>query len=253
MFASISAADVPPDRPASSRARGPSMKLRGGPHALPLRNATERRCHGLCPIVPAHPSASGRRRRARGRPSVGAGRHPRNLRADDLLLPTPGAVHAQPAAKRTQTAKATQDEPASRPIQSIVALVNDEPITGYEIEQRVALVDARRAGRAEEAASQAQVAEHERAVQELRHEAAAGKSAEDGSGTAGARASVAGRVRRQHQVADRERVRADRAQAGARGAHRGAPEAAGGQEADASSPPTTKSTASSAAWPNATR
>jgi len=56
-----------------------------------------------------------------------------------ISLATPGAVHAQPAAKRTQTAKATQDEPASRPIQSIVALVNDEPITGYEIEQRVAL------------------------------------------------------------------------------------------------------------------
>ncbi|MEO8420345.1 MAG: SurA N-terminal domain-containing protein [Hyphomicrobium sp.] len=42
--------------------------------------------------------------------------------------------------KPTVTAKATQTGPSDdRPIQSIVALVNDEPITGYEIEQRVAL------------------------------------------------------------------------------------------------------------------
>ena len=42
--------------------------------------------------------------------------------------------------KPTVTAKATQAGPSDdRPIQSIVALVNDEPITGYEIEQRVAL------------------------------------------------------------------------------------------------------------------
>ncbi|MFA5900845.1 MAG: SurA N-terminal domain-containing protein [Hyphomicrobium sp.] len=42
--------------------------------------------------------------------------------------------------KHTMTAKATQaDAAADRPVQSIVALVNDEPITGYEIEQRVAL------------------------------------------------------------------------------------------------------------------
>jgi peptidyl-prolyl cis-trans isomerase SurA len=46
---------------------------------------------------------------------------------------------AQTPAKKIVTAKATQAEKADRPIQSIVALVNDEPITGYEIEQRVAL------------------------------------------------------------------------------------------------------------------
>lgn len=51
---------------------------------------------------------------------------------------------AEPAAKAkakgTQTAKATPAASAAdRPVQSIVALVNDEPITGYEIEQRVAL------------------------------------------------------------------------------------------------------------------
>jgi peptidyl-prolyl cis-trans isomerase SurA len=56
-----------------------------------------------------------------------------------LSMAMPDVTSAQAAEKRTQTAKATQDEPASRPIQSIVALVNDEPITGYEIEQRVAL------------------------------------------------------------------------------------------------------------------
>jgi peptidyl-prolyl cis-trans isomerase SurA len=56
-----------------------------------------------------------------------------------ISLAAATVVLAQPAEKPTQTAKATQDEPASRPIQSIVALVNDEPITGYEIEQRVAL------------------------------------------------------------------------------------------------------------------
>jgi peptidyl-prolyl cis-trans isomerase SurA len=51
----------------------------------------------------------------------------------------PTAAVAEPA-KRTVTAKATQaDAPSDRPIQSIVALINDEPITGYEIEQRVAL------------------------------------------------------------------------------------------------------------------
>lgn len=54
------------------------------------------------------------------------------------LAAAPGAVLAQN--KPTVTAKATQTEAGSdRPIQSIVALVNDEPITGYEIEQRVAL------------------------------------------------------------------------------------------------------------------
>ena len=43
-------------------------------------------------------------------------------------------------AKPTVVARVTQaDANADRPIQSIVALVNDEPITGYEIEQRVAL------------------------------------------------------------------------------------------------------------------
>jgi peptidyl-prolyl cis-trans isomerase SurA len=43
-------------------------------------------------------------------------------------------------AKPTVTAKASQSEASSdRPVQSIVALINDEPITGYEIEQRVAL------------------------------------------------------------------------------------------------------------------
>jgi peptidyl-prolyl cis-trans isomerase SurA len=55
------------------------------------------------------------------------------------LAAMPVVTSAQAAEKRTQTAKATQDEPTSWPIQSIVALVNDEPITGYEIEQRVAL------------------------------------------------------------------------------------------------------------------
>ncbi|MCZ7593609.1 MAG: SurA N-terminal domain-containing protein [Hyphomicrobium sp.] len=54
------------------------------------------------------------------------------------LTVAPGAVLAQD--KPTVTAKATAAEgTADRPIQSIVALVNDEPITGYEIEQRVAL------------------------------------------------------------------------------------------------------------------
>lgn len=43
-------------------------------------------------------------------------------------------------AKPTVVARVTQaDANGDRPIQSIVALVNDEPITGYEIEQRVAL------------------------------------------------------------------------------------------------------------------
>jgi peptidyl-prolyl cis-trans isomerase SurA len=55
------------------------------------------------------------------------------------LAAVPAITSAQGAEKRTQTAKVTQDEPTGRPIQSIVALVNDEPITGYEIEQRVAL------------------------------------------------------------------------------------------------------------------
>ncbi|KAB2939686.1 MAG: peptidylprolyl isomerase [Hyphomicrobium sp.] len=54
------------------------------------------------------------------------------------LTVAPGALLAQD--KPTVTAKATAAEgTADRPIQSIVALVNDEPITGYEIEQRVAL------------------------------------------------------------------------------------------------------------------
>ncbi|HEY8247775.1 MAG TPA: SurA N-terminal domain-containing protein [Hyphomicrobium sp.] len=53
---------------------------------------------------------------------------------------TPICVLAQGApAKRTQTAKATQEETPGRPVQSIVVLVNDEPITGYEVEQRVTL------------------------------------------------------------------------------------------------------------------
>ena len=62
--------------------------------------------------------------------------------------PVGTAPAATPAEKKkgaakprgTVTAKATPGEPARSPaIQSIVALVNDEPITGYEIEQRVAL------------------------------------------------------------------------------------------------------------------
>jgi peptidyl-prolyl cis-trans isomerase SurA len=54
------------------------------------------------------------------------------------LAGMPSALLAQD--KPTVTAKATQAGPSDdRPIQSIVALVNDEPITGYEIEQRVAL------------------------------------------------------------------------------------------------------------------
>ena len=61
-----------------------------------------------------------------------------SLLAAALAAPPTAAV-AEPA-KRTVTAKATQaDAPNDRPIQSIVALINDEPITGYEIEQRVAL------------------------------------------------------------------------------------------------------------------
>ena len=52
------------------------------------------------------------------------------------LAAHPPGAWAKP--KATQVAKAT--EPSSdRPVQSIVALVNDEPITGYEIQQRVAL------------------------------------------------------------------------------------------------------------------
>jgi peptidyl-prolyl cis-trans isomerase SurA len=51
-------------------------------------------------------------------------------------MPSPLLANDKP----TVTAKATQAGPSDdRPIQSIVALVNDEPITGYEIEQRVAL------------------------------------------------------------------------------------------------------------------
>lgn len=64
---------------------------------------------------------------------------------------SPAASEAAPAPKKneakkseakklTVTAKAADDAtPSTRPIQSIVALVNDDPITGYEIEQRVAL------------------------------------------------------------------------------------------------------------------
>lgn len=55
----------------------------------------------------------------------------------------PGDASAQaahPKPKPTVTARANPSDGASdRPVQSIVALVNDEPITGYEIEQRVAL------------------------------------------------------------------------------------------------------------------
>jgi peptidyl-prolyl cis-trans isomerase SurA len=61
-----------------------------------------------------------------------------SLLAGSLVVP-PTTVVAEPA-KPTVTAKATQaDTPSDRPVQSIVALINDEPITGYEIEQRVAL------------------------------------------------------------------------------------------------------------------
>ncbi len=57
-----------------------------------------------------------------------------------LLLPAGNVLAETPATpKKTVTAKATQAETVDRPVQSIVALVNDEPITGYEIQQRVAL------------------------------------------------------------------------------------------------------------------
>lgn len=57
-----------------------------------------------------------------------------------LAASAPQLTPAEAKPKPTVTAKATQaDTPPERPVQSIVALVNDEPITGYEIEQRVAL------------------------------------------------------------------------------------------------------------------
>jgi peptidyl-prolyl cis-trans isomerase SurA len=60
-----------------------------------------------------------------------------------LVVPGPTALAQSAAAEKPKhvvTARATQaDALADRPVQSIVVLVNDEPITGYEIQQRVAL------------------------------------------------------------------------------------------------------------------
>jgi peptidyl-prolyl cis-trans isomerase SurA len=53
------------------------------------------------------------------------------------LAAIPAAGLAQD--KPTVTAKANPAAGTDRPVQSIIALVNDEPITGYEVEQRVAL------------------------------------------------------------------------------------------------------------------
>jgi peptidyl-prolyl cis-trans isomerase SurA len=77
-------------------------------------------------------------------PSGSAGARPARLAAATLLalhgLVALEAAHAQgKSGKPTVTARATPAAAADRPVQSIVALVNDEPITGYEIEQRVAL------------------------------------------------------------------------------------------------------------------
>lgn len=60
--------------------------------------------------------------------------------APPAAAPTPDKKNATAKSRGTVTAKATPGEQARSPaIQSIVALVNDEPITGYEIEQRVKL------------------------------------------------------------------------------------------------------------------
>jgi peptidyl-prolyl cis-trans isomerase SurA len=50
-----------------------------------------------------------------------------------------GVPVAPPAERRTLTARAAPPDGASGSVQSILVLVNDEPITGYEVEQRVAL------------------------------------------------------------------------------------------------------------------
>lgn len=55
-------------------------------------------------------------------------------------LSTPPAIaETKTKSKPTVTARANPVGGTDRPVQSIVALVNDEPITGYEVEQRVAL------------------------------------------------------------------------------------------------------------------
>ena len=194
-------------------------------------------------VRPARSHTDGARHHLAAR-RAGAAPWARRLSACWRKAPPPNAL--RPPRRRRK-------RPRGRPVQSIVALVNDEPITGYEIEQRVTLAMLGAPGRAAQAAGETQIAEHERAVQGLRHEAAAGQPAQDGGGAAGARQAVAGRVRRQHEGAGREGIRADGAQAGARRADRRAPEAAGGQAPQHRRPPTTRSTASSAAWPSATR
>ncbi len=85
-----------------------------------------------CTITPKRPSYS-----------HSAAPHGRPLRtacalalAAVVALPFAGASSA---AQNKRVAVAKADTTADRPIQSIVALVNDEPITGYEVEQRVAL------------------------------------------------------------------------------------------------------------------
>lgn len=55
-------------------------------------------------------------------------------------LAAPSAIaETKTKSKPTVTARANPVGGTDRPVQSIVALVNDEPITGYEVEQRVAL------------------------------------------------------------------------------------------------------------------
>ena len=114
--------------------------------------------------------------------------------------------------------------------QSIVALVNDEPITGYEIEQRVTLSLLGAPEVQQQAAGEAQIAEHQRPVQGLRHEAAARpirprREAEQQARVKQLQAQFVESIKRQVEA----RVRADSRARGARRADRGAPEAAGGQ------------------------
>ena len=202
MFASIKRRSCRRGPPGTARApkRAEHETTRRDRMLSPLRNATERRCHGPCPIVPAHPP------RKRTAPACARqafrGRWAPPSQSPRLLARLPAALARCTRSRRLSARRPPRrrrTSPPSRPIQSIVALVNDEPITGYEIEQRVALSMLGAPDVQQQAAGQAQVAEHERAVQELRHEAAAGQSAEDGSRAAGAREAVAGRVRRQHQ------------------------------------------------------
>ena len=198
------------------------MKLARQRITEPL-HAADRPLGGACAL----PAARAMRRcLPRARRAVDAGsrrsrvQRPRQRRARPARRPTRQRRRHRPPTR----------SPAAGTTQSIVALVNDEPITGYEIEQRITLSLMGTPELQKRLQERLEVAEDQRSVQGLRDRQAEGQSSQVGGRAAGARQAVAGAVRGEHPRRGGQRLPPRRAPERDRRTDRRAPEAAGGQE-----------------------